>query len=308
MLQDWQRIFPKAFEAFPTLLMQLTAKEQASLAKLLKSLAQRGVNLADESLLTDVLKSALSALSALSRGLDPALELFDLAQLNYNENHLKVFFVLTEVLANPLCRTIFDARLRCFSDYYTPVEPVSTAEAKDIIKQIYTLQDKEERIRTFFNFFAEFRPIPGSQAYLVNLNIDECVNRVFMRYCQAKIAGIENATEYLQVKNMIKTLRLSGGSPYHFQKIKYVVASYIESEDLCSMRHYDGLMEEIKNAVQKPQNNLDSFITELHQSKGYKELEGQALKTNSLFKRARPTENQTADYSAKKYRSRPESI
>jgi hypothetical protein len=68
---------------------------------------------------------------------------------------------------------------------------------------------------------------------------------------------------------MIATLRAKGGDKSIFDKIKYEIASEIESEDLCSLREYDDLMNEIGLAVNQPQVNLETFEDQLNKRSGY---------------------------------------
>jgi hypothetical protein len=164
-------------------------------------------------------------------GLSRAISLFDLSSFSYKQEHFQKLSILTRVLANPLCQTIFDARLRGFSDYSEISEPLRSTEADEIINQLADLVDEETKVRIFFDFFVSFRPFPPSQKYIVDVDVVD------------KVAGV------LQAPEMKETIRMKDGVKNVFDRIKYGIASDIESEDLCSIRKYKDLMNEIWSAL-----------------------------------------------------------
>ncbi|KTD11882.1 hypothetical protein Lgra_1340 [Legionella gratiana] len=215
-------------------------------------------------------------------GLNRAITLFDLSSFSYRKEHFSVFCVITEILANPLCQTIFDARWRSFSDYTIISEPLSATDADEIIRQLIDVVDEETRIRTFFDFFASFRPFPPSQKYMVDVNISDKVTAALTNYCKSIIAAIANDEDSLQVREAIATLRKKGGNKIIFDKIKYEIASDVESEDLYSMRTYDDLMDEIWVTLNQPQLHLETFDDKLHKGRRYPSFFTEALRQQSF--------------------------
>lgn len=365
MLKDWQIKFPRSFERFPNLFINLDLEGQEALSQVLYFLEQTETGLLDEETVSHLfanssylseliyLISFLSGLKCLNKpmlnylvtnlslpalqesmeilsaqthitaemaaflfstrnpqdcaafmtraftnsvdltvvlnflaqhvaldGLSRAITLFDLSSYGYRKEHFLRFGALTKVLENPLCQTIFDARLRGFSDYTIISEPLSSIDADEIVKQLIDVIDEEAQIRLFFDFFAEFRPFPASQKYIVD--VGEKVTAALMNYCESTIAAIASPQDCLQAQAMIATLRKEGGNKIIFDKIKYEIASEIESEDLCSMRTYDRLMDEIWLALNQPQVNLDTFADRFPKSLGYPNFFAEALRRQSL--------------------------
>ncbi len=222
--------------------------------------------------------SQQGALNSLSR----AIPLFDLGGLDYHE-HAQAFIVLAETFANPLCQTIFDARLRAFSDYSVPSDPVNLYIAGDIIQKLRVLPDEESRIHTFFDFFASHRPFPESQKYIVEVDVAAEVAMALESYCVSVIKAIASPEDYERARRVIRKLQTEGGDKVIFDKIKYSVASAIESQDWCSTRHYAQLMDEVWQELVKPQADLDSFIKELESSKGYRQMTMIAMRGRALL-------------------------
>lgn len=223
------------------------------------------------------------------RGLDRAMTLFDFSGFEYSKVHLPQLSILASVLANPLCKTIFDARLRCFSDYSLPHEPVDDSVSQEIIQQLSALKgDEEDKIRLFFDFFAQFRPLPESQKYLVEIDMATLVTAQLEAYCELEIDAIKTDQDYLQVRKMIITLQTVEGRLAAFDNIKYAVASAVESEDFCSNRGYDQLMADISEVLSQPQIflNLERSIARLEASKGYLQLASAAMRQHSLLMRS----------------------
>lgn len=202
-------------------------------------------------------------------GVNRALTLFDLSGYRYTPEHFPKFSVIAKVLANPLCQTIFDSRWRSFSDYTEISEPLNSTDADEIINQLIGLVAEEDKIRTFFDFFASLRPFPPSQKYIVDINIEDKVTTALMSFCKSKIAAIASNEDSLQVQAMITTLRKKGGDNAIFDTIKYEVASDIELEDLYSMRKYEDLMDEIWSALNQPQPHLETFEDTFHERREY---------------------------------------
>ncbi|AUH71275.1 hypothetical protein [Legionella sainthelensi] len=214
-------------------------------------------------------------------GLNRALTLFDLSGYSYTPEHFPTFSVIAKILANPLCQTIFDSRWRSFSDYTIISEPLNSTDADEIIKQLVDSVDEETKIRIFFDFFASFRPFPPSQRYIVDVNIGDKVTTALTNYCRLRIAAIASDESSLQVQKMIATLRQKGGDQIIFDTIKYEVASEIESEDLCSMRKYQDLMDEIWVALNQPQIHLETFEDTFHKCRGYPSFFAEVLRAQT---------------------------
>lgn len=238
-----------------------------------------------------VIQKFLSQQVALE-GLTDTITLFDLSNFSYKPQYFQKFADLTWVLANPLCQTIFGARLRGFSDYSVNSEVLNDTDADKIIKQV-CLAHGENKTKIFFDFFTSFRPIPPSPKYIVEVKVSHWVAAALTHYCKATIAAGSSRQDLLQIQNMIATLRKKGGDKFIFDKIKYEVASLIESEDLCSSRTYDELMEEIWSALNQPQVHLETFTNDLHQAKGYPGFFDEALRKQVPTERMDRAQNLT---------------
>lgn len=194
-----------------------------------------------------------------SSGLSRALTLFELSHYDFSHDHLPLFCVLTDVLAIPLCQTIFDARCRVNSDYDSPRDPINSFIADTIIDELVALPDEESKVRTFFNFFAKFRTLPASQKYMIDLDVASLVTTALTNDCEAVIHAIQTRDDFVRAQQMIKNLKVKGGDKAVFDRIKYSVASAIESMDWYSTRSYEQLMEEIWQALSSPQEDLSEF-------------------------------------------------
>ncbi len=208
-------------------------------------------------------------------GLSDAMTLFDRRQYGYSEENLKSLGILSSVLGNPLSRVIFDARLRCFSDYEMPSDPVSSQSADEIIQRVTSLENQEARVKEFFNYFTDYRPLPPSQDYIVDINVHDLIVSKLESYCHEKINFADTFHALSQVKQMIKTLSEAGGNQDIFNAIKYDVASIIESEDLCSMRNYDDLMQAVWGELNKPQIEMRDLSDDIDEREKW-------LKNNSI--------------------------
>lgn len=257
MLSRWKNKFPTCFRQHATLCDSLSEEDQTSLSIILSMLNEAEPETLNEEIINHLVENIAMA------GLSRAVELSELAQFKYDATNYHLFILLTNVFANPLCRLIYDARLRCFSDYATPSEPISTNDANAIILQLAGLEDEENRIRTFFDFYANVRPFPCSQKYIVDIDINELVGNALIDYCTSLIEQIQTQENLQQAINIIQMLREAGGNKNIFDEIKYTIAYRIESDDLCSTRRYDDLMNDIWLAVNKPQNDLPTFSDDL---------------------------------------------
>lgn len=252
-LEELQKKFPDIFESYSTFLADFPQKQRHSLCALLNSIESSEPQTLDEAdrlyRILDTLKSyaafmqrALANHVHLSviqtflseqitpEGMSHAIDLFNLSHFSYNTQHFKTFKILSDLFENPLCQTIFDARLRTFSDYDDPSEPLNFDEADNIINQLISLRDQEARVRAFFDYFASFRPYPSSQRYFRAIKAADIIPRFNTR----------NASD--------------------FDHMKYEIASHIESEDLCSTRTYDDLMQEIRDALNQHLKRTPGFF------------------------------------------------
>lgn len=300
MLRQWQMEFPHIFEKFPNIFNELSDEAQEVLSQLFfLGREQAKPEIPIEEIITGVLNFIGRALKAgvnfpiilnfLSQnvaleGLSRALTLFDLSRrFSYRQEHFAWFGLLSKVLANPLCQTIFDARWRCFSDYMLPSEPLKPDDADAIIERLASLAEKN-KVRTFFDFFVRFRPFPGSQDYIVEIDVADRVNTALYFYCKATIAAIKTQADFRAAQKMITALRKSGGDVSIFHKIKYEVASSIESADFCSTRDYSMLMDIIWSALNQPQVNLSDFTGDFQNRRALigSALRGQSFLTGSV--------------------------
>lgn len=152
--------------------------------------------------------------------LSQAMSIFEQSDFGFYQEHLEKLAVLSKVLANPLCQTIFDARLRGFSDYTMLSDPLKTLNTTEIINQIWHSSNEDTQIQIFFDYFAQFRPLPLSQKYMVFVDVAERVAREVELSDSRDMKGI-------------------------FDTIKYRVASNIERDDLYSTRTYQHHMAQI---------------------------------------------------------------
>lgn len=157
-------------------------------------------------------------------GLSRAMNIFERSDFGFEQEHLEKLKILSQILANPLCQTIFDARLRGFSDYTIASDPLQSLNTNEIIDQICESDDKETQIQIFFDYFTQFRPFPPSQKYMVYVNVADKI--------EIELQSPDINTSLQDIKNI-------------FDQIKYRVARDIESEDLYSTRTYQDLMTQI---------------------------------------------------------------
>lgn len=213
-------------------------------------------------------------------GVPRAFELMQWSRF-YDAAYAEYFRVLAQVLANPLSQTIYDARLRTFSDYASPIGPLDQSLANHIIEQLQPLY-AAQRYRAFFDFFAHLRPLPYSQRGMFEVDFSLYVTNTLERYCRNQIASMQHHEDYHKTYAMIKKLRRTGGDMAIFDDIKYQVASDIESEDHHSSRTYDTLMQSIFQALAQPQRDLSDFTPVLQASTAYRRMSGAAMVTRSF--------------------------
>lgn len=281
MLKNWQEKYPQIFASYPDIMSKLTANAQNSLDEML--IHFMNVGHLNEKTIHFLLKLYSSEVDLVliqkflsnqivMNGLNDALTLFNHSQFTYKQEYFNAFALLTSVLANPLCQIIFEARLRCFSDYSSPSEPLRHPKIADsIIQQLNKLDSQEERIAVFFDFFTDYRPFPNSQCYIVEINVEMEVELALGTYCLAQIAMISNKQDYLRTKQLLEKINTKGGSIDLFNEIKYQVAYAIEDKDMCSTRDYQKHMTDIHQALMHHQFKLD-FTEKLQKSKGYQEM------------------------------------
>jgi hypothetical protein len=162
-------------------------------------------------------------------GLSRALTLFEGSHFDFRQDHLPLFSILCDILAIPLCQTIFDARLRANSDYDIPTDPIKGSVADALINQLIGLPDTESKIRIFFNFCAQFRPFPASQQNSDEVDVASLVAIALTNDCEAQIQAIQSVDDFITTQQMIKKLKLKGGDPAVFNRIKYRVGQLNES-------------------------------------------------------------------------------
>ncbi|MDA9272025.1 hypothetical protein N9Q05_01410 [bacterium] len=301
MLTLWKNKFPRIFETDSTL-MQETTQIQNKLAKLFTDLDVRKV--LDDDVVHFIIQTKTIDFESVNRflsqekridGLSRATTLFELSSFDYSLENLEHVGLLADVLANPVCQAIFDARLRRFSDYTTYSEPINTTFADDLITQLYAEPDVDKRIPLFFDALSTLRPFPPSQKYMKGLTVADEVMIKLKAHCNEIIQTIDSREDYANAQRMIKPLRRQGGDHVMFDAIKYAVATAIVSGDLYSTLSYDELMAEIRTALFKPQIDLDSFANELNAAK-YQLTTGSAMRTLSLLKAPKQKEHLVTDH------------
>ncbi|MDI1351898.1 MAG: hypothetical protein PSV35_03870 [bacterium] len=217
--------------------------------------------------------------------LSRSFTLFDYSSFTYTPEHFNAFALITTVLANPLCRVIFDARLRAFSDYALPTEPLKNSNYADqIIGKVCSLNHLEEQIAAFFDFFCAFRPFPDSQKYLVEINMEEQVIQTLNGYLEP-IDTLNTKEDFLRIKQLINKIKTKKGASQLFDDFKYDMASAIESDDMCSTRRYSDHMDALWTILdsEEVQQQLEKYQQELTSSKGYKEMMTTNMQGNALL-------------------------
>lgn len=175
-----------------------------------------------------------------------AMTLFTQSTLNPSVSNVNKYIVLAEVLLNPLCQTIYDARLRGFSDYIEPSEPVDASFATTLINSVFKEKNPEKRVAIFFDSLLAIRPFPPTQKHMVFLDVNDIVLSQLTMHCTPMIDRTES-DERAQPK--IDTLSSIDGNEDIFNELKYSIAATIVSEDLYSEDNYSELMEKIKRAM-----------------------------------------------------------
>lgn len=218
-------------------------------------------------------------------GLSDAITLYNLSTFEYSEQHLPKFFVLTQVLANPLCQTIFAARFRGSSEYSPTVEPLSSNDVDGIIISTTREQD-EARIKIFFDCCQKFQTAPLSQKYLCDVDIATIIDDSVKHFCQSKIKKLAMEADRSQIDELIKRANGEKGGKFIFGLIKYNAANTLLIEDLYTQRTYDQIMAEIKNELEKNSANYsNTFVTQLQPARRKEWLkdEGEARKKKESF-------------------------
>lgn len=199
--------------------------------------------------------------------------LFKHCQLSYTKEDFKLFALFASILNNPLCKTIFDARLRHFAEMSEPKkDPLlqwDKATASDFIKKLNAADSYDQKIEAFYDYFIAFRPLPCSQKYIVEIDLEEQIVSALTFFLQQMINAVNTQEDYNNTFALIKTLKYKGGTREVFDAIKYEIASSIESEDMCSFRTFKDHMLAISTLLQQPQKALKDFTEELRKSKGY---------------------------------------
>ena len=302
---DWQKRFPQLSVQYNYNLTSLDFKDSEVLSNILDTLDSN--RLLDNNIFEIIVRDKLYDLDELndliitlntsnylnknivkylwkSNSLESAFLIFQYSKYQMDQENFPAFIMLANLLDNPLCQTIFQSRLRVFSDYSTPSEPLNSAGvANTLINQLLLLEHTAEQIEVFFDYFAAFRPFPGSQKYMVFIDVDSEVSAELDNYCEMLISEIETVQDYKKVVAKINNLRENGGNDEIFNYIKYDVASSIEEQDMCSLRSFKDHMQSIKKAVMRPQPNLQNFKSELEQSKGFKQLDSVRLSGFSII-------------------------
>jgi hypothetical protein len=235
-------------------------------------------------------------------GLSRAMTLFDLSCFEYSSQAFEQWRTIATVLANPLCQTIFDARLRGFSDYTACSEPIDPMFADGLITRLHAEQNKEKRIELFFNACATLRPFPPTQKYMKPIDVSLIVEVTLTSYCQKMIQSIACQEDEDNVRDMIKALQTTGGKLAIFESIKYQVAHVIESEDLYSSRTYQQLMDEIGHALSQPQMYITPLPSEWQQSKAYCQITPELKGKFTLFSPPSESLNDEQEMTASKKR------
>lgn len=308
MLDVWQRRFPEIFAKYPQIL-EAEVETNDALAEILNRLGSRG--LINENTLPIVLKVWSSYcrdefIVLLNKvlndqsfkhiieeihydvGLWRAISLFNLSDLNYETNRQDLV-MLNTLFANPLCRVIYDARWRAFSDYAIVSESISQDVATCLIEALRGLEG-EASFRLFFDTLAKFRQQPCTQKYLLEDGIDltETLYNAFRIYCHSM-----SSESYLQTYQMLKQVQRDRHDPNLFNEIKHIAAADMEAKDFYSDRDYQSLMNEIGQVWQEI--NLDVFEEILKSSPQYIGVASAALNRSSSVA-AKPVVSTGEDY------------
>lgn len=169
-----------------------------------------------------------------------AEQVFTISGLSGNQDSIEL---LGRVFSNPLCRVIFEARRRCFSDYSEPTEVIDASFVIHLIQRLNEFSDEESRVKYFFDQFVDFRPQPLTQKYMLDEPIDlyEEIKFALKQY----VESIKTEADYQKAQEKILRQRMDKTDRSLFDVVKYTVAASIESKDLYSRRNYHDLMSEV---------------------------------------------------------------
>lgn len=207
-------------------------------------------------------------------GINTALNLFTLCNRSFD---LDEFCIVSKVVANPLCKAIFQSTTRTFSDYEEH-EPISTAYANNLIKKIIKEENIEKQISIFYDSLAEFRVNPCSQKYMFSIyaeidinsdmlnnpeelaeinmmikagiNVENIIIEELKKFIQTKISKIASFDDNKQIKDLINNLSNNTIPEDTLNEIIYEIAAQIELLDYYSMRDYTSLMSEIRKKTE----------------------------------------------------------
>lgn len=226
-----------------------------------------------------------------------ALELFQISNLPYSLENWPKFQALVTVMSNELASTIYLARLRIFGDYSAPEESLYPSKVQELLDTLSSLQDYEKQICYFFDFFAEYRPLPPSQKYAKDIYVFELVESEITTYCLTLIQSAKTKDDYISVKECLNNFGRYGLSAA-FDLLKYRIASNIETEDLYSQRNYDQLMSEINNCFLQIKFQPREYSERLINCDGYKAMMNETRIKLSMWENPSSSQNsQDADYS-----------
>ena len=165
------------------------------------------------------------------------------------EDSLQVKSVLMDVLSNPLSWAIFNERARVENAYCGDQEhpenndPLDATCANEIIEGLMQTSHMDDKLKFFFDFFADFRNAPASQREMMELQdrlvFEEEPNSLADVLVRSSVDDTD-LSRYLLVNDKD-----------WFEHIKYPVAARIVSEDRHSMSRYDALMNEVCDAVNR---------------------------------------------------------
>lgn len=124
--------------------------------------------------------------------LSAAMMIFNYSKRPYTIEQLPLIKLFAELLSNPLCEAVLDARNISFSDYATPSDPLENAAFSNaLINKISESQTEFKRIQLFYDILISIRPYPCSQKYMNNMiPLTTCIRTLLPNNNQAIIFNI----------------------------------------------------------------------------------------------------------------------
>jgi hypothetical protein len=116
----------------------------------------------------------------------------------------------------------------------------------------------------------------------VEIDTNDVVKETLTSDVESTIDAIDSLEKYETIRQMIRNLLAVGGDKAIFDAIKYRVGTYIESTDMLSTRSYETLMDDIWQALNKPQPEMASLRKKLEGTQWLLLMAGAGMRRLSL--------------------------